>query len=345
VDERLKVLFISWAPYCSRSDSIAKHFGGRSYMVYHGFFGSRASTIVFKYLSQMMHTLLILLRDRPDVVFVMSPPVFAVAPAWLYAKIFGAGYIVDAHSSALMDRRWQSTMFLARFFSRRAITTIVTNHHLGGEVKAWGARYTLVTDVPVEFPAATGHLAQNGFTVTLVNSFGRDEPLALFLRAAKELPEVKFFVTGRLKDARSAVVEEAPANVRFTDFLSDSDYVGLLQSSHAVMALTTRDHTMQRGAYEAVYLGKPVVTSDFPLLREVFHKGAVHVDNTLAGLVDGIAEIRRNLDAYQSDVTSLRREMLHTWENRMTKLHDYMRQYLGYSGTQDRVSTEDVQGV
>ena len=56
-----------------------------------------------------------------------------------------------------------------------------------------------------------------------------------------------------------------PDNVRLTGFLPDSDYVGLILASDAVIALTTMDHTMQRGAYEAVYLGRPVITSNLTM--------------------------------------------------------------------------------
>ncbi len=45
-----RVVFISWAPYCSRSDNIARELGGVSYMVYFPFFGSTYWTILFKYL-------------------------------------------------------------------------------------------------------------------------------------------------------------------------------------------------------------------------------------------------------------------------------------------------------
>ena len=31
-----------------------------------------------------------------------------------------------------------------------------------------------------------------------------------------------------------------------------------------ILALTTHDHTMQRGACEAVSLGVPIITSDWP---------------------------------------------------------------------------------
>ena len=54
------------------------------------------------------------------------------------------------------------------------------------------------------------------------------------------------------------------------------------------MTLTTRDHTMLRGAYEAIYQGTPVIVSDWALLRESFPEGAAHVENTAKAIVRGI---------------------------------------------------------
>ena len=61
-----------------------------------------------------------------------------------------------------------------------------------------------------------------------------------------------------------------PANVSFTGFISYAEYLGLLQDSTGVMVLTTRDNTMQRGAYEALSLAVPIITSDFKVLRDCF---------------------------------------------------------------------------
>src|SRR5919106_4939249 len=68
-----RLVFISWAPYCSRSDNIARELGGVSYMVYFSFFGSTYWTILFKYFCQAVETLFLLLRDRPRCVICMSP--------------------------------------------------------------------------------------------------------------------------------------------------------------------------------------------------------------------------------------------------------------------------------
>src|SRR6266550_1944138 len=88
--DQTSVVFISWAPFCSRSDSIANHLGGRSFMVYAHRYGSHYITVPFKYVAQTFRTLRILFRERPAAVFVMTPPVTACFAVWIYARVTGA---------------------------------------------------------------------------------------------------------------------------------------------------------------------------------------------------------------------------------------------------------------
>jgi glycosyltransferase involved in cell wall biosynthesis len=314
------LVFISWAPFCSRSDSIAIRLGGHSYMVYAPFWGSSYGTIIIKYLVQAVRTLLILMRERPRVVLVMSPPVVACAPIWLYSLITRTSYAIDAHTAAFVDPRWHRVRFLHRFFSRKAVTTIVTNNYLKSIVEAWGAHATIVSDVPVHFSDPERVDLRGQCRMTLISTFTKDEPLEPFFRAASTLPEVNFYVTGGYESADQRLLRHKPDNVELTGFLPDSRYVGLLKASDAILSLTTLDHTMQRGAYEAVYLGKPVVTSNFQVLRECFSRGTVHVDNTAEDIARGIRLIKERLPQYQEEVLQLRSEKLNQWEKKRTEL-------------------------
>ena len=322
--QRNSIVFVSWAPFCSRSDSIARHLQGQSFMIYAAFWGSHYSTILFKYLTQMIRTLWILARERPAAILVMSPPVLACVPVWLYTIFTRVRFVIDAHTAAFVDPRWTRVMFLHRFFSRRAAATIVTNSHLGNIVQGWGARATIVTDVPVYF-AEPETVVLNGLVkMTLVSTFTKDEPLELFFKAAAAVPEVHFYVTGSYRKVDPILLQNKPSNVELTGFLPDAKYVGLLLSSDAIISLTTLDHTMQRGAYEAVYLGKPVITSNFKVLRESFSRGTIHVDNSEESIANGVRQMKNNLEQYQEEVLQLRSEKLRQWERRKIELREIL---------------------
>ena len=321
---RSLLTFVSWAPFCSRSDSIAMRLDGVSFMVYSPRWGSAYPTVAFKYLSQTIKTLRILFRQRPRVVFVMTPPVVACFPVWLYALVTGASCVIDAHSAAFFDRRWQAILFLHRFFSRHAATTTVTNEYLRTIVRGWGATSHIVSDVPVCFADPEPVTLKGHCNMTMVSTFTADEPLEVFLAAARAVPDVQFYVTGSHRQADRRVLAMAPPNVTFTGFLPDARYVGQLLASDAVICLTTLDHTMQRGAYEAVYLGRPVITSDTPVLRDAFKMGTVHVANSVEDVVRGIREMRDNLVNYRDQVLHLRQEKLQRWERTAYELRGHL---------------------
>jgi hypothetical protein len=125
-------------------------------------------------------------------------------------------------------------------------------------------------------------------------------------------------------------LQDHPANVKFTGFLPDDAYLGLLRSVQAIVVLTTRDHTMQRGACEAVSLGKPIITSDWPLLRSYFHKGTIHVDNTSRGIQAGVRKMQQEKEALERDVLLLQQERQVEWQEKQAILGRIINSGLNY---------------
>jgi glycosyltransferase involved in cell wall biosynthesis len=315
-----RLVYISWAESCSRSDHTARELGGRSYMVYAPIFGSRLSTIALKYAVQWVRTWRILRRERPDTVIVMTPPVFAALPAWWYAWLYGKQLAFDAHTAAFSMPRWRHLQWLQRLLCRSAVTTIVSNEHLAAAVRGAGAHATVVPDIPIEFSRKERFPRPATFTVAAVCSFDEDEPIDAIFEAAAELPSVRFFMTGNPKNLGPERRKRMPANVTLTGFLSDEAYGGLLSDADAVLVLTTLDHTMQRGAYEAIYQGTPVIVSDWPILREAFPEGAVHVDNSPPSIVSAVRTIQDDKAGYRAGAERLRQLKRERWHTTRTTL-------------------------
>jgi glycosyltransferase involved in cell wall biosynthesis len=308
-----RLLYVSWAPHCSRSDHTARELGGRSSMVYAGWLGSHPATILVKYAVQAWQTWRLLRREQPAAVCVMSPPVLAALPVLAHAWRHGTRVAIDAHTCAFVLPRWRRLQWLQRLACRRAATTFVTNAHLAGVVQAWGAHATIVPDVPVVFDRIATPPRDPAFSITVVCSFASDEPIDAIFAAARLLPDVRFHMTG---DA-SALTHEArharPDNVTLTGFLPVDAYAGLIVAADAVLDLTTDDHTMLRGAYEAIYQGVPVVVSDWPILREAFARGAVHVANDPEAIAAGIGRMRDDHGRYRDEAVHLAEEKRTRW--------------------------------
>ncbi|MCB0190932.1 MAG: glycosyltransferase [Anaerolineae bacterium] len=315
-------LFLVWGPplYGPRSKVLTRELGINSlHFVYstsrRGFWAAFT-----KYTYQTLKTLKILFQERPHVVFVQNPPSFAVLCVFLYCQLTQNKFIVDAHSDALQSWYWLWPKWLTRLWARAAITTLVTNEHFRDMIQSWGGDAFILRDIPTSFDKQDSYPMNGGFNVTVVNTFSGDEPLSEVLEASKELSNVHFYVTGKLERARPQILNQAPANVHFTGFLPDKAYYALLNTSHTVMCLTTRNHTMQRGACEALSLGKPIITSDWPLLREYFHQGTVHVPNTQEGIRQGVQKMMTRYTEYQSDIRDLQIAQRREWEMKVKTL-------------------------
>ncbi|HSK90955.1 MAG TPA: glycosyltransferase family 4 protein [Euzebyales bacterium] len=318
---RRRSLFLVWGPpsHGPRSKVFARALG-IDVVFLHATRRRGLLVAPWKYAYQAVATVALLARRRPRVVLVQSPPSIAVAVVWAYAALSGARFVVDAHSAALDTWYWARPAWLHGFLARRAAATIVTNEHFAARIRAQGGHAVVVHDIPATFTIGDPPPLADGFRIVVVNTFAPDEPLDEILAAAAEVPDVTFYVTGDLARPGARSPNGAPPNVRFTGFIADEAYFGLMDAADAVLCLTTRDHTMQRGACEALSMGRPIITSDWPLLRSYFRLGTVHVATDAAAIRDGIERLVRDHEHYRRGIRELRTEQARQWEAARTAL-------------------------
>ena len=307
-------IFIIWAPIAPRSKLLTEELGINQIYLVHSL-QRKVFLAPIRYVLQTIKTINILLKEKPRLVFVQNPPIFAVGIVFIYSKITRTHYIIDSHSAAFIGKRWEWSAGLHKYFARHSFLTIVTNSFLENLVLKWGAKVIVLKDIPGKYPLGTSSLVDGScFSVAVVNSFAPDEPLDEIIKAAKHLPDVLFYISGDTARAANNIFQKLPLNVKFTGFLSNVDYYSLLRSVNSVMVLTKHDHTQQRGACEALWLSKPIITSDWPLLREYFEKGAIFVDNTQSSIISAVQEMTEDLEEYQRGIQSLQIERRRDWE-------------------------------
>lgn len=313
-------IFLAWSPasHTRRSELMARKMGIPLKRIYVLKKGPKLAPL--RYTIQAFMTLFTLFRMHPNLVFVQNPPIFSALFTWVYCAITRSSLIIDSHTDALQSKVWNWSLPLHRFLSRRAKVTLVTNDYLAQVVRNWGANSQIIVDVPSKLPQGKVYPLKYAFNIAMVSSFAPDEPLDEVFEVAKSLPEIGFYITGNPAWGAKQIPDPLPANVHLTGFLSDEEYYGLLRSTQAVMALTKKNYTMQRGACEAVWLGQPIITSNWPVLREAFHKGTIHVDNTPSGIRTGVLEMQKTHAQLVKKVESLQDFRQEQWQEAILQL-------------------------
>lgn len=321
-----KNIFIAWAPYSRRSESLVQELDMELRLIHHLQF-QRPLYAPFKYVLQTIHTLALLLKERPRIVFIQDPPIFASLSVYLYHRLAGllwrdhrTGYVIDAHTGAFLHPWWKPFRWLQKIVYRHALAVIATNRTLADVVQSWRANGIALAGPPIEIPPGEATALGEDFNLVLINSFSDDEPLAEVLKAVAGQPGVHLYVTGNVRKAPSGMIENKPDNVTFTGFLPDDDYLKLLRGADAVMALTCEDYTLQLGGMEAIAAGKPLITSDLSFLREYFSLGTVHVPNDASGVRTGIQQMQQNRERLEKEVADLQRLHKQEWLTKSQQL-------------------------
>jgi glycosyltransferase involved in cell wall biosynthesis len=318
----LKTVFLVWAPHSVRAKNLAERLDAQLYLISYKFKKKIYSPI--KYLKLFTNTLFILEKERPQVIICQIPPIFCALATIIHHYLTGAkcNIAIDMHTGAF-DKPWSYLRPLNRWIMKKVYMVIVTNSELKDNICPDIKRKTIVLEDPLSyFEVGRGKKQEKGeekndkFKVAVISSFAPDEPLAEILDAATAMSGIQFYITGDKSKAAEHLLGNEINNIIFTGFLDYNDYISLLQGVNAIMVLTKRNKTMLAGAYEALALEKPLITSDWPPLRRYFYKGTVHVDNSPKEIQEAIENVRKRSEEMTKDISDLRIEKTNEWDKK-----------------------------
>ena len=91
----------------------------------------------------------------------------------------------------------------------------------------------------------------------------------------------------------------------------------LISSMDVLMVLTTRNKTLLSGCYESVMVEKPLITSNFDVLKDAFNKGTVFVDNSVEQIVNAIDQVKNNYWQLKEEIKYLKQEKNNEWKKKI----------------------------
>jgi glycosyltransferase involved in cell wall biosynthesis len=357
------ILFLAWAPYSVRAQSISSHLGASLHTLS---YKTRLKIYApVKYPLLFYKTLHLLASERPTTIICQAPPIFCPLAAMFYAasnKRKNIRIIIDAHT-ATFEKPWSLPILktITRWAIGNAMAVIVANAELQNIVyQNYGVMPLVLDDgvpqvdytnheasqisisrgsksdqqnLPVSMDPMLGlkeledESARTKFAVAVISSFASDEPIEEVIEAAKILAETTtFYVTGdpsRLASRRLFEWKQTANNVIFTGFLNRHEYISLLKKVDAVMVLTRRHDNMLSGAHEALALEKPLITSDWPPLRKYFSAGTAYVNNSVKGIVNAVKYVQLEKDQMKEDMRALKQQRLDEWERKVSAFKEH----------------------
>ncbi|THG30771.1 glycosyltransferase [Naasia lichenicola] len=294
-----QTIVLSWVKYHGRSAGIAKGLRGTALFPPDEIMNLKVPS---RYVQLAKWTNTTLKETSAKLIIVMMPPSFLVFAVKLWTprttRVVG-----DLHSAALRGARWGWLRGLA-FWSLRRDGAIVTNQEDARLLALHRVNSVILHDDISIARIELKHKKSAIRTVVFPASYAPDEPIPAILDACRLLPDIRFVFTGK---APNALRDNLPANTTVTGFLAYEDLIELLSTADSILAITTRNFTMQRAGYEAFSLGVPQVTSNFPVLREFYEDTASYCNPTEPESIrDAIMDSLARTTTIKADIEHLR---------------------------------------
>jgi glycosyltransferase involved in cell wall biosynthesis len=318
-----KIIFIDWRPNNRRAQSIAKDIGATLYLAPNILRKKTYAPIRYFYL--LFWTITALIKSKPGVIFVSTPPTFCPIIVFAYAKFFNCAYVVDASHTATMAY-WRKVPFgfwFNKLVMNQSLATLVHNECIKKLTDKQGIdSIVLETKVP-ELQVTNEKTIADNFTVLAPCSFDADEPIDEIFSAAELMPDINFSVTGSYARLNKEKVNRCPTNLTLTGFLSERDYDLLLNSVDVVLVLTTDDYPVRpRGASEAIAAEKPLIVSLNQATKSHLNKGTILIDNTTEEITQGIFKMKNQYEQYKSEIKQLKDERISQYKLEMRELNN-----------------------
>jgi glycosyltransferase involved in cell wall biosynthesis len=151
-----------------------------------------------------------------------------------------------------------------------------------------------------------------------VCTYARDEPYLEVIEAARSLgPSVTVHITGDYRRVQHLL---PPSPAHLTGFLPETEYLELLSGADLIIDLTCLEDCLVCGAYEAVALEKPLVTSDTTVLRDYFRLGTVYTKHDGRSLAAAITYALAHKNRLAAEMKTLRLELAFNWTRQIDML-------------------------
>jgi glycosyltransferase involved in cell wall biosynthesis len=298
----LDAIWISWEKHV-RNRSLSAQLG----VELHELVSRRVRPL--RYLSCTLGTILLIERHQPRVVFAPNPSIVLTCLLLGLKGVLGYRFATDAHYAGIVaaNRNWVIQKVLD-FCNRHADLVIVTNEEHQRYVESIGGNALICEDPLPDIEHYAEGVTEQVKKIFCICSFDVDEPYVQMFEAAAILQAegYSFWVSGNY--TRSGIVREQWPHVNLLGYVSIEEFYLHLAESQVVVDLTMQENCLLCGAYEAMAINKPLVTSKTSALQKYFTGGTVFVCHEPEAIAEGIRqaysariELKRQIEEWKRD--------------------------------------------
>jgi glycosyltransferase involved in cell wall biosynthesis len=311
------ILWMAWERQ-RRSTTLAKELGADLYQL-----ESKLPRLM-RYTALSLKTIQILFHKKYAYIFAQNPSVvLCLLIIFLKTCLNKSKVIIDSHTPYLKLGGIKKIVFnlITKIVYRGADLVIVTNRDLKSQYEQLYSKtkfYVLPDKIP-EFGDFKPFKFENKINILLICTYAEDEPYVEAFKAMKGL-NATLYVTGNKRKVSPEALNLKPENVILTDYLSESEYISIINSVDIVMDLTEIENCMVCGAYEALAAGKPIILSNKKVLREYFNEGVIHTRNDAENIAKSIHLAIENLEHLRERIRGLRSKRIKEWSEQWSDL-------------------------
>ncbi len=277
-----EIVWITWENQV-RNKSLSARLGAELHILLSG------RSCLARYAVCSWKSLSVIWKRRPSVVFAPNPSLVLAYLLMLLKHLFRFRFVIDAHYAGIVapngNRLFQKAL---DYCNRRADLVIVTNEEHCRHVEAVGGRAMVCEDPLPDIGQYAKVVGGDSKDIFFICSFDIDEPYADVFDAARILKQdgYVFCVSGNF--GKAGINPSDWPQVLFMGYVPESEYYEHMAKSQVVVDLTEQQNCLVCGAYEAMVLEKPLVTSNTSALKNYFNAGTVFVDHKPEAIAEGI---------------------------------------------------------
>ncbi len=322
-----KVLWLSWEKH-RRTAELCQYLGITPIMLV-----SNLPRII-RHPYFIIKSISILKKARASILIVQNPSIVLTLIGCIFKYFWDVILIVDAHNGGIIPDNFigKKFPFIYRIWQHQADLTIISNSSLANIVlDNQGTPFVLPDKLPDFRTSYTrwDFSPEAKINVLYIATFENDEPYNEVFNAVRSLPDnFHIYVTGNLKKIPASLLRNLPAQIKLTNFLSETDYWSLLCSVDLVIDLTNRENCLLCGAYEAISQNKPLVLSSTHALKKYFGDGAIYTQNDSKNIHKSLLYAVNNINILKSNSQLKAVELREEWHTHGNSLANFIKEKL-----------------